>query len=77
MLDPVRAARVRRMVTDPDTWPGAELRMKRIVDDRIVAFGKIADPDDADGDRILLTRGGVIDRFESVEELIAAGWAVD
>jgi hypothetical protein len=77
-LDPERAARVRRMVLDRSTWPGGVLRMKRVEDGvAIVEFGMIveAEPDwiaIAVDDPVIGVR-----TFASIEELIAAGWAVD
>ena len=76
--DPVRAARVRRMVPDKTTWPGPSLSMKRIEGDRIMEFGVIWNQDVMPDGRIYLTLlNGREEPFDSIEELIAAGWAVD
>jgi hypothetical protein len=78
-LDPVRGARVRRMVLDQSTWPNQRaLPMKRIIGGR-GEFGVIRAP--VDPSNIVISyyedpnrhQG----RFGSVEELIADGWAVD
>jgi hypothetical protein len=77
-LDPERAARVRRLVLDRSTWPGGVLRMKRVEDGvAIVEFGMIveAEPDwiaIAVDDPVIGVR-----TFANIEQLIAAGWAVE
>jgi hypothetical protein len=77
-LDSERAARVRRMVADPTTWPGGVLRMKRVEDGvAIVEFGMIARIEPG---RIILAVDDPAEDvriFAGVEELIQAGWAVD
>ena len=74
-LDPVREARVRRMVPDPTTWPGGVLRMKRL--GKVPDFGMV----------IRMTEGRVAILVEypvpttvvypDLDALIAAGWCVD
>jgi len=78
-MDSKREARVRRMVPDPTTWPGAYLCMKRYENDRIVEFGAIFGFTDTGGiamyvDNVPEKRVAV---FPHVDDLIAAGWAVD
>lgn len=76
-LDPVRAARVRRMVPNPSTWHGAAmLQMKRIEGGRIMEYGTIWKSKLA-SDRIPILSGKTEIVFASVDDLIAAGWAVD
>jgi hypothetical protein len=75
-LDPVREARVRRMVPDRSTWPGGVLRMKRL-HKAMPDFGAV----------LLMTEGRVAILVEypvettvaypDLDALIAAGWAVD
>ncbi|KAA0573468.1 hypothetical protein [Azospirillum sp. Sh1] len=74
-LDPVRAARVRRMLPDKTTWPGTVLAMKRIEEGCIVEFGDIRSS--TAPFFIHLGPGRAPLRFDTVDELIAAGWAVD
>jgi len=70
-LDPQREALVRRMVLNPSTWPNVCLSMKQIQGDQIIAFGEIHRPVSADQ---IFING---EEFDSIEALIAAGWAVD
>jgi hypothetical protein len=77
-LDPVREARVRRMVLFPGTWPGACLHMKRLAEPMM--FGVIY-PEGIQPGRICISASPGENRvavyFDSLEALIEAGWAVD
>jgi len=77
-LDPVREARVRKMVLNPSTWPSDQLCMKKISGNNLMnaEFGVMVEwplPE-----LVIFSHGGEnFQKFESLDELIAAGWAVD
>lgn len=77
MIDNTRAGIVRKMVPDRSTWPaGDRLCMKRITsDNRADEFGTIRS--DQAPFTIFSYRGHPLGTFETVEAMIAAGWAVD
>jgi hypothetical protein len=74
-LDPIREARVRRMVLDPSIWPQRYLCMKRI--GVKFEFGIIAS--DVRPNRIVITDLGHVQiaAFDNIDQLVEAGWAVD
>lgn len=78
MLDQARADRVRWMVLDTKTWPNPHrLEMKR-VGTSDWAFGVIASDEDSPGGiKVRSNLGEEIGAYETIEDLIAAGWAVD
>ncbi|MGY4617636.1 hypothetical protein ACVWZ4_002863 [Bradyrhizobium sp. USDA 4472] len=78
MLDRARADRVRRMVLGTKTWPNPHrLEMKRVGMSEW-AFGAIAfDEVSAGVIKVRSNLGEEIGAYETIEDLIAAGWAVD
>lgn len=77
-LDPIREARVRRMLFDQSTWPNPRvLPMKRIMNNGNGSFGVIKPPVNPNDIRIITYDGQPFEQFENIEELIAAGWTVD
>lgn len=74
-LDPVREARARRMVLDKSTWRMDHLPMKRIGEQ--FEFGLISL--DVQPDNILIKDrfGRPLVTFNSIDELVEAGWTVD
>lgn len=78
-LDPQREALVRKMVPDKSTWPSPFLRMKQLVNGTFLDFGQIEDVA-ADGSIVITDLESGLDEalyFDNLDQLVAAGWAVD
>jgi hypothetical protein len=74
-MDPVREARVRRMVLDRSTWPGRALCMKRT--DTRMDFGVIYEAEQPIVIHHHPHEGTGVWTYQTIDELIAAGWCVD